>query len=145
MPIIAISIFLALSSIIFIISNRISNFFLSELSKLLIIVFLKLVFPILAFCLLLFIYLLFLLKNLSGVCKKSVMFFFELLFIIFWDVISFSILTTAISIGKLSGLNVVREIALICMQWPDQKVKKLCVISIITLYFFIQSRPKIIR
>ena len=120
------------------------QFFLSELSKLLIVAFFELVSPILVFRLLLFICLLFLLDNLFGVCKKSVMSSFEPFFIIFRGEISFSILTTAVSVGNLGWLSVLGEVALMCVQWPGQKAKKLFVISIITPCFFIQDRPRII-
>lgn len=99
--------------------------------------FLKLVSPIFTFCLFLFIYFFFLLGNLFGICKKSVMFFFKPSFIIFQKVISFSILTIAISKGNLGLLNMIRKVASICVQWLGQKAKKFLVISIITLYFFI--------
>ena len=89
------------------------NSFLSKLSRLLMVAFLELVSPILAFHLLLFICLLFLLDNLFGVSKKSVMSFFEPLFIIFQGVISSSIVTASFSVGKLGGLN--REVALMCV------------------------------
>ncbi len=101
---------------IFIVAKGTNNSFLLELSKLLIVVFLELVSPILAFCLLLFIYLLFLLDNLFGICKKPVMSSFEPFFIIFQGMIAFSILTTAVSIGELDGLNVVKEVAPMCVQ-----------------------------
>ena len=118
------------------------NSFLSELSKLLIVAFLELVSPILVFRMLLFICLLFLLDNLFGVCKKSVMSSFEPFFIIFQAVISSSILTAAVSVDKLGGLN--GEVAPMCVQWPGQKAKESFVISIITPWLFIQSRLRII-
>ena len=56
--------------------------------------------------------------------------------------IFFLILIVTISIGKLGRLN--EKVALICMQWPGQKAKKLFVILIINPCFFIQGQLKII-
>ena len=111
MLIIAILIFLTLESDFFVAGMGTGNFFLLELSKLLIVAFFELVSLILVFHLLLFIYLLFLLDILFGVCKNLVMSFFEPLFIIFQEVISFSILTTAVFAGNLGWLSVVEEVA----------------------------------
>ena len=129
---------------IFIAAKKTGNLFLSKLFKVLIIAFLKLVFPILGFCLHLFFYLFFLLDNLFNVCKKLVMSSIELFFIIFQDVIAFLILIAAIYVGELSQLNMVEKIATMCMQWPGQKAKELFVISIIIPCFFIQVWLKII-
>ena len=105
----------------------------------------KLVFSILVFLLILLIYLLFLQNNLFSICKKLVMSFLKLLFTIFWEKIYFSILTINVFVGNLDGISVVEKVALIYVQWPGQKAKKIFVISIIISCFFIQGWRKIIR
>ena len=69
-PIIAISLLLALGFNAFIGGKEISNFFLLELFKILIVAFSELISFMLAFCLLLFIYLFFLLDNYLALIKN---------------------------------------------------------------------------
>ncbi len=71
--------------------------------------------------------------------------FFKPFFIIFQSVIASSILTAAVSVGELGGLNVVEEVASMYVQWPGQKAKELFFISIIIPCFFIYGWQRIIR